>query len=249
METRRYEKAPIVEAVIEVRWETARTIEDIELLMTTSFRPEFGEPKQRRMVLAQLDLEGGSLSQEQTLIGYQMSKDDGSEIIILETGKFAFIQPAPYDRWEKFSARAVHFIELVSRSLQVSEYSRVGVRFANRIDVPKVEGESIETDDFVRIKFDGPRHDIGRVDEFQMRIVKPTEKPGISYALYVATVPSPLAGMESIAVDIDVFSSGELVKMGTEFSNMLNTMREEKNSIFESCLTEKSRMLFGGERL
>ena len=108
--------------------------------------------------------------------------------------------------------------------------------------------DSFDTDEYIAMSFDGPRNDIGVVDEFQMRIVKPiTEDRNVLYALTVAVSPSPLKDHGAIILDIDVFSRQTISTAGDEFVNLLSKMHEEKNDIFEACITDKTRELFGGE--
>lgn len=164
----------------------------------------------------------------------------------MEEKKFAFVQRAPYDRWEHFCRRALAFLSPTVAALSIGEFSRVGLRFVNRIDIPNREEAGIDTDKYVTIKFSGPRHDRGVIEEFQMRVVKPTEKVGIHYALVVATTVSPLPDHSAILLDIDVFTRLPIAAFGDDFMRTLGEMRAEKNEIFEECLTDEARALFGG---
>jgi uncharacterized protein (TIGR04255 family) len=160
--------------------------------------------------------------------------------------KFVFVQRAPYDQWHTFSQRALSLLQPVASALEVAEYSRIGVRFVNRIDIPQISGENVNTDDYITVKFEGPRTDRGVVLEFQMRVVKPTAKDGISYALGVATSGSLLPNHSSIIIDIDVFTEGPTPASGAAFEKVLSEMRQEKNDIFHSCLKKPAVELFGG---
>ncbi len=241
-----YKKAPILEAVLEFRWSPAKPLEAIRGLLGIPAFTEFEEPRPRRRVRAALDVGGGSLSHESREIGFELAPKDGSEHVFLEDSQFVFIQHAPYDCWECFLPRALSFLEPTIDGLGIEELSRVGVRFVNRIDVPLAAAGNFNRDDYINIKFDGPRPDKGQIDEFQMRVVKPTVKEGISYALVVATTPSPLPSFGGIVLDIDVFTSRPTPASGPPLKSVLDQMRNEKNDIFESCITDKARKLFGG---
>lgn len=240
----RYKKAPILEAVLEFRWAHPNSLEEVESILSLPEFESFAAPKPRHAISASLDLQAGEVSQDRRHVGFEVARRDGTEIVFLEQGKFVFIQRAPYDRWEYFSKQALEILEPVTRKLGVNEFSRIGVRFVNRIDVPFSDGGKFNTDDYITVKFDGPRADLGIIDEFQMRLVKPTTKHGISYALSVATSPSPLAKHGGIILDIDVFTSKPTPTCVPEFFDLLSTMRDEKNAIFESCITDSSRALF-----
>lgn len=242
----RYKKAPILEAAIEFRWASAVPMDALASAARIPVFERFEEPKPRRLMSANFDLEAGGVTQEVTEVGFEMVLKDGSERVFLERDKFVYVQSAPYDQWDDFLGRAMAIMAPTIKSLELAEFSRVGVRFINRIDVPTDEDGKFATDDYITIKFDGPRQDKGIVEEFVLRVVKPTQKDNISYALVVASSPSPLPDHSGIVVDIDVFTQTPTSVVGPKLSTTLGELRVEKDEIFESCITEKARALFGG---
>jgi uncharacterized protein (TIGR04255 family) len=242
----RYRKAPILEAVLEFRWSDAKLLEDLQNALKLQVFRAFEEPKPRRLINAMIDVENGNVSQDVHQVGFDVALKDGTERVFLEQNKFVFVQSAPYDRWDHFAARALELLVPTVDTLGVSDFDRVGARFVNRIDIPFSEVGNFNTDDYITLRFDGPRQDKGIIEEFQMRIVKPTEKEGISYTLVAATSPSPLAGHGGIVLDIDVFTQGSVPASGLTLASVLATMRDEKNDIFERCITDRARDLFGG---
>lgn len=242
----RYKKAPILEAVLEFRWSPAKSLGDLKAILASPAFDNFEEPTPRVQIDAAVNIDANAFSHQQRQLGFEAALRDGSEIVFLEEQKFVFVQRAPYDRWEHYSQRALALLASVVSALEVSEFSRVGLRFVNRIDIPNPDGPEINTDEYVTIKFDGPRHDRGIIEEFQMRVVKPTEKDGIHYALVLATTASPLPDNSAILLDIDVFTRRSVPASGEKLIRTLDEMRGEKNDIFEECLTDKARSLFGG---
>ncbi|UWR30183.1 TIGR04255 family protein [Sulfitobacter sp. W002] len=243
---RRYNNAPILEAVLEFRWSSAKTLDELREVLAGDAFKEFDEPKSREVFNASMNFDAGEMSHERKHIGFEIALRDGSQILFLEHQKFVYIQRAPYDRWEYFLERALSLLEPAVEVLSLSEFSRVGVRFVNRIDVPLAGTKGIDTDDYITISFDGPREDVGVIEEFQMRVVKPTSKKGVHYALVVATTESPLPEHVGILLDIDVFTKLSLPASGSKLHSALTEMRQEKNDIFEECLTDQARNLFGG---
>lgn len=242
----RYRKAPILEAALEFRWTPEKPLDAIRAFATLPVFSEFEAPKERRQINATLDLQGGEISQVSKEVGFELARKDGSQIVMIEVGKFVFVQRAPYDQWQTFSQRALSLLEPVASGLEISEFSRIGTRFVNRIDIPRVSGANVDTDDYITVSFNGPRPDAGVVHEFQMRVVKPTLKNGISYALVVATTDSLLPDHASIVLDIDVFTDGPTPASGDIFAKVLAEMRDEKNDIFQRCLKQAAVDLFGG---
>jgi uncharacterized protein (TIGR04255 family) len=238
----RYKKAPILEAVLEFRWSPPKQQDQLSALLTATAFAGLVEPKPRFRIDAAINVDANEFLHQQRQVGFEVARGDRSEIVFLEEQKFVFVKPAPYDRWETFSARALELLDATVSALGISEFERVGTRFINRIDIPEA---SINTDDYVTVSFDGPREDRGMVEEFQMRVVKPSATEGIRYALVLATTASPLSDHTAVLLDIDVFTQGPLSATGEELMRTLGAMRDEKNDIFEKCLTQKSRDLFG----
>lgn len=242
----RYKKAPILEAVLEFRWSPSKSLDELKAVLTSAAFDGFGEPKPRVQIDATVDLDANAFSHQQRQLGFEAARRDGSEIVFLEEQKFVFVQRAPYDRWEHFSQRALKLLTATVSALNVDEFSRVGLRFVNRIDIPDHGEQGANTDEYVTITFAGPRHDFGIIEEFQMRVVKSSTKEGLRYALVLATTESPLPDHSAILLDIDVFTLKPVPASGEKLINMLGEMRVEKNDIFEKCLTDKARVLFGG---
>lgn len=242
----RYKKAPILEAVLAFDWAPQKPLVELEAVLKSANFDGFEEPKKRVQFETDVDIESSAFSHRQRQLGFQTTLRDGSEIVFLEEGKFVFVQPAPYNRWEHFSQRAVALLSPTVSALGIEEFSRVGLRFVNRIDIPNQSPSGINTDQYVTVKFDGPRLDRREIEEFQMRVVKPTEKEGLAYALVLATTASPLPDHSAILLDIDVFTRQPLPSAGRKLIQTLDEMRSEKNDIFEKCLTDRARELFGG---
>jgi len=59
-----------------------------------------------------------------------------------------------------------------------------------------------------------------------------------------ASVPSPLIGYASFALDIDLIRDYEVPQADDDLWAYLSEVRRIKNSIFESCVTDKARALF-----
>ncbi|MEQ9564717.1 MAG: TIGR04255 family protein, partial [Pseudomonadales bacterium] len=169
----RYKKAPILEAVLEFRWTSKKSLDEIKAVLGLPVFEGFQAPKPRVQFETAFKPDENAISHNQRQLGFEVMLRDGSEIVFLEEQKFVFVQRAPYDRWENFSEKALAFLTPTVAALDVSEFSRVGLRFVNRIDISEPE---IDTDEYLTVKFDGPRLDRGIIEEFQMRVVKPSDR-------------------------------------------------------------------------
>lgn len=242
----RYKKAPIVEAVIEVRWPSARPIESLEHALSAEAFSSFEPPKPRHRIEATFDSKTGDFKYDVQPLGFEAAARDGSEKYLIGTDRFAYIQAAPYGEWSEFSGRFFEYAMPLLAELGVEELCRVGVRFVNRIDAPTTDTEPPDASAYLNVSFDGPRTDDGTIKEFHMRVVKQTKNPNISYGLTVASVGSPLPNFSGILLDIDAFSDASLQVGSEELNEVLGELRKEKNHIFEESVTDQARELFGG---
>jgi len=66
----RYKKAPILEAVLEFRWQSTKSMEDIELVLSLSAFEGFEKPKRRMQISASFDGDAGKFSHEYRQLGF-----------------------------------------------------------------------------------------------------------------------------------------------------------------------------------
>ena len=59
-----------------------------------------------------------------------------------------------------------------------------------------------------------------------------------------AAVPSPLIDHASFVVDLDFLRVQNVPQNDRALQNLLNTIRNKKNEVFESLITDKARALF-----
>lgn len=57
-------------------------------------------------------------------------------------------------------------------------------------------------------------------------------------------VPSPIIRTASFLLDIDIYRCANLPQENEEIWALLDRIRDQKNRIFEDCITDKSRELF-----
>lgn len=242
----RYKKAPIVEAVIEVRWASFATMDMLlPALSGEGFQP-FEEPKPRHRIEATFDTQSQAFSYSTDQLGFEAATKDGSQRYLIERDRFAFILTAPYDHWEAFCARFFEVAWPAFELLKIDAFTRIGVRFVNRIDVP-VSGDGLpDTNLYLNLSVEGPQAGAGGMKEFQLRVVKHTEDPNILFGLTVANTGSPLPRYSGLLLDIDAFTEQSITVDREELNAVLDALRQTKNHIFEACITDETRAIFGG---
>lgn len=206
----------------------------------------FDDPRPRQRINATFDVKSEQFDYQVHALGYETSSRDGSQKYLIEGDRFAYIQTAPYDRWEEFSSKFFNFAWPVVEGLGIQEFSRVGVRFINRLDTPMENRIVADAGVYLNVSVGGPSGDSDIVKEFHTKVVKQTIKPNILYGLTVASVESPLPMHGGILLDIDAFFEGVLSADRAKLNHVLSELRSQKNNIFEECITDRARELFGG---
>jgi len=67
---------------------------------------------------------------------------------------------------------------------------------------------------------------------------------GCSVTINSGATPAPLMAHQSLLLDIDLFAAGLNLHRDEELWDLVGKIRDHKNRIFESCVTDKAKALF-----
>jgi uncharacterized protein (TIGR04255 family) len=235
-------RAPIVEAVIEVRaraqapWEQRAIAQQITPLL-----PDYPKTVSRDQIQQEI-----KLGQEQPNLvtrnlgwhGLQFQSADGKHIAWFTRDGFMFSRLQPYQDWSHLFGEAMRLWQVHVRVAKPLEIQRVGVRFINRIEM---EPGSVCYEDYIRLPADRPEGlDVPFTGFFHLDTLA---VPGYSLAVnIIRTVQPPQSQNAGVAVilDIDAFSTTPF-KMGQEeLEQNLGQMRWLKNKVFYGIIAEKA---------
>lgn len=235
-----YAKAPITEAVIELRF--ARPI-DLEVAKKAAqrVRPEYAFEDPEEEVHIQFDATTRKTQFQQVWSGVKLSSLDRADLSMFRTNSFVCSRLAPYLGWEFFQPRATRGWDALRRAAGALELARIGVRYINRIDVPVAANMKIE--EYLNVGPKTPTAD-RPITGYAMQIVGPLGADDCGLILNSATVPSPLIGFASLVLDLDLYREKDLPRRDDELWTLIEQMRHHKNRVFESCITDKARTLF-----
>jgi uncharacterized protein (TIGR04255 family) len=244
-----YEHPPIVEAVIDFRFDTAVKVDLATLEGLKQVLPGFvGSPRVVTKAHVRLELSGEppAADTQSERRGYQFTSEDGREICLAEVDGFALIRLKPYQTWESFVSRARQLWQIYCAAVTVRHVNRVALRYINRIDITE---KTFDTKDYFRT---GPEISPvlpQQMDNFWLTLHLP--QPDISGILVLnqGGVAPPESNIASIMLDIDVFCPGQkLSPEQPEIWEKLEALRATKNRYFEGCLTDRAKALFGEAR-
>src|SRR5438128_1087776 len=136
-----YRKAPITEAVIDLRV-TLPEEPRVEALRDLSARlPDTYEaPKEFFEAVAHIDFNLGGPSPitrtARSHRGYRFDRADAKRVLTVKLDGFSYSFLPPYDRWESFRGEAKQLWDIYRDSCGPTLVTRVAVRYINRINVP-----------------------------------------------------------------------------------------------------------------
>jgi uncharacterized protein (TIGR04255 family) len=238
----KYKKAPITEAVIELRFARPFAKSVIETAARRLRDEYFYQDPENGMSL-KFDTATGKTEVQTDWEGIKLSSMDRVDTIFFRTVSFICSRLAPYTGWEDFMPRTVRAWETWKRVAGTIELSRVGVRYINRIDVPVENDAPVRVENYLSVSPQSPE-DLPPMSGYAMQIVRPLGFDDCGLTMNSSTVVPPLIGFASFVLDIDIFRETNLPRRDEELWSLLNRIREHKNRIFESCITNRARALF-----
>jgi uncharacterized protein (TIGR04255 family) len=247
-----YRKAPIAEAVIDLRVTLPEEIR-VETLRSLHARlPDtYDAPKEVIEALAQIDLAAPSAitRTERSHRGYRFDRADGRRVLTVKLDGFSYSFLPPYGGWENFRGEAKQLWDIYRDSYGPTLVTRVAVRYINRINVPLRTADakgSLRLEDFFRTY---PQITEGltynTMTGFIMQVQVP--QPDIESILMLnqAVVQPEEPGVLSVVLDLDLFRGVEWDPEDDELVwGFLDKLRVRKNEAFEASITDNTRELF-----
>lgn len=241
-----YARPPIVEAVIERRF--SRPIEfDVVNRVRRKFEASYPAVEQTAELSFALTAGGAPPEVRQNPLGYKMFSLDGAAIVLISTQAIAFSRLAPYPGWAEFNAGASLVFEVTREVTGFMPLGRIGVRYVNRLDLPLSEGPRptlVRMEDYILIRPEYPESLTPFTRGFTLQCVFEVQVPDCVGIMNIATVQSPVPARNGVLFDIDVGRELNVPQKEEDIQRLLGLMRNEKNRIFETSLTPKTKELF-----
>jgi uncharacterized protein (TIGR04255 family) len=235
-----YRKAPITEATIEFR--LAEPLSDSQL---DRLKVKFKRPGWATEDLTEVSVSVGLQAKVvQTPAGQKITSGDGGYIVQILRKSLVVSRNAPYSGWEQFRFSIENEYIRWRKIVGKQTLERIGLRYINRIDIPKIRDVSVRPQDYLMFVppivagFDDPP------SAWQMHLTSNFIKHKLSVNLAAATVESPLIGHVSFLLDCDLYRyQVDVPQANAHIWVLLDQFRESKNEIFEACITDSTRRL------
>jgi uncharacterized protein (TIGR04255 family) len=237
----KYIRAPIIEAIVDFQY-----LEPIDLKVCEKVKSKLANSypiaEEAIDLAVKLDTSKKAAEFEERSHGFRLSSDDQTDIVIVADRHFAVARLAPYLGWQQFRDRAAANWKINKDLTGYRKIARIGVRYINRIDIPTAESLTLSTEDYFAFRLEIPQppfpplaHHVMQADfrEGKMQIV-----------VNSARVPSALVNHLSFILDIDISRREDVPQSDDGIWAYLDEVRILKNTLFESCITDKTRELF-----
>jgi len=174
--------------------------------------------------------------------GYRLSSKDMTQLLLVWPSNLTISQLAPYSGWDDLFVRFTRDWKKWKRFAGHKKISRIGVRYINRIDIPS-SGTLIEYEHYLHIYPKLP-DSFSPLNSYNVQCILPVENIGCQIRLNSSVVPSPILNHASFIIDQDIFIDSNAPQKDDEIFELLNLIRNEKNRVFESCISDRARRLF-----
>jgi len=240
--TPHYSKAPITEAIIEIRWQlkAGTTLADFERIHEAE-KGTYPAVRKRLQALGLMELGPrvtASASQEQTAFLY-ISADE-KQIYQARLDGFAFSRLAPYESWQPFQAEARRLWNIHREALKPVAITRLAVRYINRLDLP---GERVEMKDYFRLSPEVPPELPQSMSGFLLRVQLPQEDLKAQLVVNQTIIPPVKPQSVAVILDLDLFRDNDVPNDDNDIWAFFESLHERKNEVFENCITNPTREL------
>lgn len=239
---RHYSRAPITEAVIELQVTLPQeaTLAAIAA-MQTNIAVDY--PNQEALLVIQGEMTAGAsvgATASQTQIGFAYANSDRQQIVQARLDGFSFSRLAPYERWELFRDEAQRLWKIYQTAIYPTSINRLAVRYINRLDLPL---PIKDFKDYLRVYPEVPSDLSESLNGYFLQLQVPKPEIEATLLLNQAIIPPSNDSVVSVLLDINLIRLCDIPVEETIFWDILETLHEKMDQIFEACITDETREL------
>lgn len=244
---RHYSKAPITEAIIDLKvaFPEGFTVDQLADIYA-SISNRFPTKELLYTGIGSVVFQPGTpvkIDANQQHYGFLFKSEDNLRIFQATLNGFTFNRLAPYESWEEFSSDARYLWNIYKDVCKPVHVTRAALRYINQITIP-IEGlvdlkEYFNT--IPEVPSGLPRNTLS---SFFMQLQIPQDDLDCMLIINEALVPP--TNTESIAVllDFDLFRQQIWQVDDENMWNFLEQLRDRKNLVFNTSITDRTRRLF-----
>lgn len=241
---RHYLRAPITEALIDIRVELPEgtTVQNLEMVQT-GMESAYPTKTHRNVAViqAQVSRELTAAAASSRPDGVLLVSGDRKQVFQARLDGFTFSRFAPYEDWDTFRSEARRLWDVYRRVAQPTRTTRLALRYINRLDLPLPVHD---LKDYLRtvpeISSELPQELSGCFMQLRIDLNELHSCLLLSEAIIKPAKP----GVASMVLDIDIFRDDNVPADEDAIWSFFEKLRHKKNEVFEACITAKARELF-----
>jgi len=239
-----YKKAPITEALIDIRVELSSELRFEDL---SAFRKHVGSdyPREETRNLSQAMLKFGpsvQASAHQQPWGLMFRNESNTQVVQVRLDSFTFSRLEPYEDFEHLRDEARRLWDIYRELVRPKKVVRIAVRYINQFSLP---GTRVEPEDYLKT-FPHLSEELPKdLRNFGFLMSLRVPQPDLDGLLVINEAGTPPKKPETVSIILDLDLSVESPAIGSEEEmwTLFQKLRERKNLYFEACITDKTREL------
>lgn len=235
-----YPNAPIIEAVVEFRFENSIDEHEIKNISSnlSRFLPD-EESKPDVDIQIDLNLKDHKINQTSVVI---RSSSDQTRLAVIRPNSLICSVKAPYKNFEDFENHISDVWESSYRVTGFRKIVRVGMRYINRIDLLMDDGK-VEYEDYLNLKINLP-NELELITSYDINFAFEIPEIKSGARIHSNVVKDIVINHASFFLDIDIGRLVDVPQKRAEIFALLREFRSHKNRLFETFITDKARALF-----
>ena len=175
----------------------------------------------------------------------QFYNKDENKLVQIGAHRLSINILKPYDGWESFKPRIEECLKIYKELSNPTGYSRRGLRYINRVDIPEPrhESEVISIKDYFLFVPQTPQGLPIGVSSFNMRVEFPYDGGVNRLGVFLGSVKKHIERYMYAILDFDYYVQSEN-KMELAELDWIDRAHQRIEEAFEKTITDKSRNLF-----
>ncbi len=239
-----YEKAPIAEALIDIRTELPSKFSFEELQTLGQSLPDYKQAETRNIAHGQFSFgrDVQAVAQQKPW-GLVFRNGANTQVAQFQMNGFTFSRLKPYEDWERLRDEARKLWNLYRQLAQPTAITRVAVRYINVFDFP---GGRVDLEDYLNVfpqLAESLPRELRDYHQFLLNLQMPQDDLKGLLILNQSVAQPTKTGFIAIVLDIDLSVGTPVIAGEGELWAIFDKLRERKNLYFEAFITDKAREL------
>lgn len=238
-----YDRAPIAEAIIDLRvdW-PADAPDDVLDGLAERLKSQFPKSEPINSIVMGFAVPPGedvSFSHTAMLVGRRLDSSDGKRVLQVQRAGFTYSHLPQYTDWVRFSSEAEELWQAFIDTAKIETVTRAAVRVVNKIVLP---GAPQDLSRYTKLMPNVPAGLPAIDGPYFVQMQGEGKVEGSRVIINSGRVQTPEAGLEFL-LDFDLFVEQRFDARSPRIWSLLKSLSEEKNNLFEACITDDFRKL------